>query len=609
VERTTGRAAAIADYGLLGDCHGAALVSRDGSVDWWCPPRFDAPSIFGRLLGPEAGHWTIRPAGAYTASRRYLPGTMVMETEFLTDSGVLLLTDALALGSGEREHQVGLASPHMMLRRVEAARGQMEVIVEVVPRPEYGLVEPHFTRTAAGWSIAGGADRLLLSSGVDLTMGNGCAAGTFTLQAGESTVFALQHHTSAAPAPPAPDGAAALEDTIAGWQSWSAMHQGYHGPYQEQVDRSSLVLQALTYRPTGAVAAAPTTSLPEEPGGEANWDYRFGWLRDGSLTLKALWVAACPDEAQEFFDWVASSAGASGEGRLPIMFGVGGEHDLTEHSLDHLPGYVGSRPVRVGNDAWDQKQLDVLGEVLECAWILRDQLGDLPAQTRAFLAAVADRAAATWHERDSGIWEGREGTRDYLTSKLMCWVALDRAVKLADRLGAAGRVSDWEAERDQIRAAILERGWDGEAKAFTGAFGSDHLDAGVLLMPVMGFLPADDERVLATMDAIERDLATGALVQRWTNAGDEGAFIICSYWLATARAMAGQLGRAREIFEEVTGYANDLGLLAEEIDSRSGALIGNFPQGLSHIGLINAAWAIAEAERTHSEQPRAGDAG
>ncbi|WP_458115661.1 glycoside hydrolase family 15 protein [Arthrobacter sp. D2-10] len=598
-----GKTSAISDYGLLGDCQGSALTSRDGSIDWWCPPRFDAPSVFGRLLDPEAGHWIIRPIDEYTVTRRYLVGTMVLETEFQCDGGELRLTDALGLGRGERGHEVGHGSPHMLLRRVEVTHGTVEFEVEVSPRPEYGLITPHFVETPTGWEISGGANRLTLTAGLRLTAGDGSVGGTFTLEAGQAAVFALRHRDAAVGSPPpAAEGTAELEDTIAAWRSWSEMHQGYRGAYRDQVHRSALVLQALTYSPTGAVAAAPTTSLPEEPGGSANWDYRYGWLRDGSLTLKALWVAACPDEAQQFFDWITTSAGVLGEGHLQIMFGVGGEHDLTEHELGHLAGYAGSRPVRAGNDAWDQKQLDVLGEVFECAWVLRDQLGNLPAETRNFLVAVADRAAETWQESDSGIWEGREGTRDYVTSKLMCWVALDRALKLADRLGAAQKAPAWQRERERVRAAILDKGWDSSTKAFTGAFGSDHLDAGVLLMPIMGFLPADDDRILATLETVERELTTANLIQRWTGSGDEGAFIICSYWLAEARAMAGQPEQAREIFDAVTRYANDLGLLSEEIDIRDGSLIGNFPQGLSHIGLINAAWAITQAEHSQTGQ-------
>ncbi len=392
------------------------------------------------------------------------------------------------------------------------------------------------------------------------------------------------------------DGVASLEDTIDGWTSWSEQHQGYQGPYRDHVRRSALVLQALTYQPTGAVVAAPTTSLPEVLGGEANWDYRFAWLRDGSFTLKALWVAACPDEGQRFFDWMASSVGRLGDHPVPVMLGVAGEHDLTEHQLDHLQGYAASAPVRVGNDAWAQNQLDVLGEVLESAWVLRDQLeDDLPPELAEFLRSLADRAAATWHETDAGIWEGRQGERHYLASKVMCWVALDRAVKFAGRIGSDDDVRRWAAARDDIRTAILTRGWSDSVQAFTGAFESDHLDAAALLIPLVGFLPADDERVVATLDAIERELGDGPLVRRWTGVDDEGSFLICSYWLAQARAMAGQVAHAREIFEGVTAYANDLGLLSEEVERSDGSLLGNFPQGLSHIGLINAAWAIAQA--------------
>jgi GH15 family glucan-1,4-alpha-glucosidase len=593
--------ASIADYALLGDCQGAALVSLHGSVDWWCPARFDAPSVFSRVLDPGAGHWSVRPPGDWAVNRRYVEDTMVVQTDFSTGSGLLRLTDALILGPGERGHGIGYGSPHVLVRHLEAVRGEVDVELELAARPEYGLVTPQLTPTPVGIDVGGGADRLLLTGDQPLEIEAGQVTARFCLRDSETAVFVLQHRRSVDPASNAPDGRAALRDTVAGWQSWTRLHQGYQGLYREEVTRSGLVLQALTYQPTGAVTAAATTSLPEEVGGQANWDYRFGWLRDGSFTLKALWVAACPDEGQRFFDWIAASAGPIGDGHVPIMFGVGGEHDLTEHRLDHLAGYAESRPVRVGNDAWTQNQLDVLGEVLECAWVLRDQLGELPPTTATLLCTLADQAARRWQEPDAGIWEGREGQRHYLTSKLMCWAALDRAVKLADRLGGEADVARWEAAREDVRAAILDRGWDESVKAFTGAFGSDHLDAGVLLMPIVGFLPGDDERVVATLDAIEQNLSRGALVQRWTGSGNEGAFIISSYWLAAGRALAGQVDRAKEIFETVTGYANDLGLLSEEIDMRDGALLGNFPQALSHIGLVNAAWAITQADGPHEQ--------
>ncbi|WP_330438260.1 glycoside hydrolase family 15 protein [Micromonospora sp. NBC_00821] len=589
--------AKISDYALLGDCHSAALVSSDGSVDWWCPPRFDAPSVFAQLLGATGGFWSIRPLGRYTTSRHYLDGTMVLRTEFQTQSGVLRLTDALSLGAGERGHRIGYTSPHVLLRQVEVVAGVVEVAVEIAARPEYGLVSPMVAETPMGIEISGGADRLVLTADRDLAVDGSLVTGQFTLAAGDSAVFSLHHRRAADPLTVPLDGRAALRDTIAGWQSWDGIHQDYQGAYREAVRRSALVLQSLTYQPTGAVIAAATTSLPEDVGGEANWDYRFGWLRDGSFTLKALWVAACPDEAHRFFDWMAASLGSvDAEDHVPIMLGAGGERDLTEHTLEHLDGYQGSRPVRIGNDAWQQKQLDVLGEILECAWVLRDELTDLSPAAADLLRSLADRAAATWREPDAGVWEGREGHRHYLTAKLMCWVALDRAVKLAGTLGAQAQVPHWSQAMKEIHAAILTDGWSTSAGTFTGAFGSDHLDAGVLIMSIIGFLPGDDSRVLATLDTIRRELGRDGLMQRWTGAGSEGAFIVCSYLLVQALALAGEIDEAKQIFENVTDRANDLGLLSEEIDLRDESLIGNFPQALSHIGLINAAWAIDQVE-------------
>jgi GH15 family glucan-1,4-alpha-glucosidase len=593
----------ISDYALLGDCHGAALVSSAGSVDWWCPPRFDAPSVFGRLLDPAAGHWRIAPTDTSAVSRRYLEGTMVMETDMVTDRGTIRITDALLLGAGEREHEVGHGSPHVLVRRIEGLRGEADVDLELLVRPEYGLVMPSLTAEDGRVDLAGGADRLTLTCDrpVQLQPERGAVVASFPVVEGDTLVLTLHHRQAAEPTGPLLDGAAALTDTVAGWRSWTAAHAGYEGPHRDQVMRSGLVLQALTYRPTGAVMAAATTSLPEVPGGQANWDYRFGWLRDGSFTLKALWVAACPDEAERFFDWMAQSCGPLDGRDAPVMLGAGGEHDLTERTLDHLAGFGDARPVRVGNDAWTQKQLDVYGEVLECAWVLRDQLELTSPSTQRLLRALADRAAETWEQRDAGIWEGREGDRHYVTSKVMCWVAVDRAVRLADRIGATDRLERWESAREQISEAVLRDGWDEGRAAFTGAFGSSDLDAGVLLIPLVGFLDATDPRVLSTLDVVEEELSRGGLVQRWTGSGDEGAFVICSYWLAAARAMADQVERAREIFDAVTGHANDLGLLAEEIDLATGALLGNFPQGLSHIGLVNAAWEITKAERRRSD--------
>jgi len=401
---------------------------------------------------------------------------------------------------------------------------------------------------------------------------------------------------------PAIDVGVEIENARLGWSSLSAMHRTYDGPYVEQVRRSALVLQALTYQPTGAVIAAATTSLPELEGGGNNWDYRFVWLRDLSLTVRALWVAACPDEAQRLFHWLARANGGQWLDGQPvqIMYGVEGERDLTEHELDHLEGFHGSRPVRIGNDAWRQKQHDVLGEIVDAVYLMRDEPNLFSPVVARMVSAMADEAAASWREPDAGMWEARDQERDYLSSKVMCWVALDRAVKLASRLGEFANVASWEIARDEVRKAVLDRGWCEEVGAYTGAFESDQLDASVLLMPLVDFLPASDERMRATIEVVARDLVAGGLVHRW--AGDDNGFIICTYWLVECLARAGETARAVELFERTTGYANDLGLLAEEADPATGELWGNFPQAFSHVGLINAAWSLAEAERSRRQE-------
>ncbi|MCA4135637.1 glycoside hydrolase family 15 protein, partial [Arthrobacter sp. M4] len=368
------------------------------------------------------------------------------------------------------------------------------------------------------------------------------------------------------------------------------------------VAASGRVLQALTFAPTGAIVAAPTTSLPEETGGSRNWDYRYTWIRDASMTLQALWVAACPDEAGRFFSFMAE-AGASQlhTGDLQIVYGIGGQRDLSERELDHLPGWAGSAPVRVGNAAWRQRQIDVYGELLGAAARLPETLADLEPETRSFLADVADAAAARWQDADQGIWEIRGEPRHFLHSKLMCWVALDRAVALADILQAENRVDHWKHTRAQIAAAIRDNGWNEQVGAYTQAFGSEQLDASSLMLSITGFLPGDDPRMLATIEAVQRDLTDGrGLVYRYRATdglpGQEGTFLLCTFWLAHALALAGQPGQAREVFARAAAHANDLGLLAEEVAPDSDELLGNFPQAFSHIGLVNAAWAITQAE-------------
>ena len=603
----------IADHAIVSDCHSVALVDRGGSVEWLCWPRVDAASVFGRILDADGGHWSIAPsaaAGEARIERRYLDETMVLETTFTTSSGTITLTDALATGAGERGHQLGHRSPRLLVRRVTGVSGSVEVASEVVARPEYGLVVPVVTPVDGGVHLQGGPAVMVLSSPVPLEHRDGRVTARFTVAKGDVVAFGLHHRSTEEPAPRVwsqDELHRRLDGTVATWRSWSHLHQRYDGPWSDLVSHSGRVLQALTFAPTGAIVAAATTSLPEEAGGGRNWDYRYSWVRDASFTIEALWVAACPDEANAFFDYMATSAAAQVErgGDLQIMFGVGGEHDLTERELPHLAGWRDSRPVRVGNGAWDQRQLDVYGELLNAAARLPDVLARTGEGTRRFLANLADAAAARWQEPDQGIWEVRGGLQHFLYSKLMCWVALDRAIALADVLGATSRVGGWAQARDEIAAALLTQGWSDDAKAFTQALGGPDLDASVLMMPIVGFVDPRDPRMLATLDAIEQRLTDGrGLVYRYLApdglGGSEGTFLLCTFWLAQARALAGQVEQATAVFERAIAHVNDLGLMAEEVDPHTGELLGNFPQAFSHIGLINAAWAISQAQ----DQPR-----
>ncbi|MBT2530621.1 glycoside hydrolase family 15 protein [Arthrobacter sp. ISL-48] len=596
----------IANYGVLSDCRSAALVSASGSVDWLCFPRFDSPSVFGRILGDDAGYWSIRPAAPHSSTRRYLGPTMVLETVHTTAAGTVTVTDALVLGEGSRGHELGAGAPGTLLRHVACTDGEVEMEVTFAPRPEYGLVRPLLEDTATGIFVHGGADVMAFSTPVPFDFEGGQAQAKPVLRTGDVLGFAL-HHRNAGPVPPPfwsqEEIARRLEDTLEGWDSWSQLHQSYDGPWQDLVASSGRILQALTFYPTGAIVAAPTTSLPEVVGGTRNWDYRYTWIRDASMTLQALWVAACPDEAGKFFQFLASAAAGrlSNGDDLQIMYGIGGERDLSERELAHLPGWCDSAPVRVGNGAWDQRQLDVYGELLDAAAALPEYLNDLEPGTRHFLADAADAAASRWQSTDQGIWEVRGAPRHYLHSKLMCWVAVDRAISLAGILNAEERVPYWIQTRAQLAGSILLNGWNETAHAYTQAYGSEDLDASALMLSIVGFVAADDPKMLATIDAIEDRLTDSrGLVYRYQAddglTGKEGTFLLCTFWLAHALALAGQNRRARTVFERAAGFATDLGLLAEEVAPDSSELLGNFPQAFSHIGLVNAAWAIRTAE-------------
>ncbi|GIJ76436.1 Glucoamylase (glucan-1,4-alpha-glucosidase), GH15 family [Micromonospora phaseoli] len=596
----------IGEHGFLANGRSAVLVDRAGSVNWWCPQRFDGPSVFARLLDDDAGHWSIRPAGHFTTERSYVEGTLVLRTVFATGHGRMALTDALALEPGARGHDIGLRSPHVLARFVEGLAGEVPVRLHYRPRFEYGRVTAYLNDHNGIIDASAGACRLSLRGDVPLSCHQGDATANFTVRAGETYRFTLGHAPTYDSGPPAlPDADQVITNAVAGWRSWADLHHDqYDGLFGDQVRHSAIVLQGMTYQPSGAIIAAATTSLPEQPGGARNYDYRFVWLRDFSLTLQALWRAACPDEVDRHFAWVAHATGRISDAPVPIMYGVQGERDLTEHHLDHLTGYAHSQPVTVGNDAWKQRQSDVLGEVLDAAWLMRHYLDPMTPDVRQLLHDLADQAVLDWHRPDSGMWESRDTERHYVSSKVQCWTALDRAVRFGRRLGDQSDVARWAAARDDIRNAVLTRGWNDRLGTFTGAFDSDHLDASVLIMPLVGFLPADDPRMRSTVRVVERELSHKGLLRRWD--GDPAGFVICSFWLVTCLALAGEVERAERLFRQLAGRANDLGLFAEQIDPATGAHLGNFPQAFSHIGLINAAGRLSEAvyRRDAADKPR-----
>ena len=587
----------VGDYALLSDSQSAAMVDRSGSIDWWSVPRFDSPSVFSRLLDPGAGHFSIRPNGPFTAARRYLPDTFVLETTFETDTGRVRLIEALALEPGARSHAIGMRAPHALVRVVEGVDGHVPMRLELVPRFEYGLTVPHFRRRDRGIVALAGADELHLQSDVPMEVVDGQARAGFEVNAGGRQTFVLRHSRAFGQMrDDLPQAETLLRETVAGWTSWVEDHDTYDGPDRDLVRRSALVLQGLTYQPSGGVIAAATTSLPEIIGGSANWDYRFVWLRDLSLTMRALWVAACPSEVGRHLELIWRALGDEREAPVQIMVGVNGERDLSERELGHLRGFRNSRPVRVGNEAWSQRQFDVLGEIIDAAHLMRNELAELSGEIRELIHGFADRAARDWREPDAGMWEARDRERQYTSSKVMRWVALDRAIDLADRLGDDLDTGMWRRAREELRSDILEHAWHAEVGAFTGAYGSDELDASVLLLPMVGFLPATELRMRATIEAVRRELTDGPHVHRW--ADDPNGFIICGFWLAQCLHLLGDREGARRQFHDLAALANDVGLLAEMADPKTGELIGNIPQAFSHVGLINTAWRLSQPAET-----------
>lgn len=576
----------IQDYGLIGDCHTAALVGRDGSIDWLCFPDFDSPACFAALLGaPGHGRWLVAPATPVrNTRRRYRPGTLILETEFETDTGAVRVTDCMPVADGRRD----------VLRVVEGLRGRVAMRMELIIRFDYGSIVPWVRHTDGALLATAGPDTLELHSDVDVHGENMTTVAAFGVDEAERRFFSLNFRPSHEATQSAIDPVTALAAAEGYWREWSSRCT-YQGPWRDAVVRSLITLKALTFAPTGGIVAAPTTSLPEHPGGLRNWDYRYCWLRDATFTLNALLAAGYQDEAVAWREWlVRAVAGAPGD--LQILYSITGRRRLDEYTVDWLPGYRDSAPVRVGNAAWAQFQLDVYGEVMDTLHLAR--AAGLEPDLTAWKIQLAMLASleSKWLEADEGIWEVRGPRRHFTHSKVMAWVAFDRAIKDAEAHGLDGPVDRWRQVRDAIHAEVCARGFDARRNSFVQSYDSPHLDASLLLIPQVGFLPPDDPRVRGTVAAVERDLVTDGLVLRYsTETGvdalppGEGAFLPCSFWLADCLILTERRAEGVALFERLLALSNDLGLLAEEYAPETGAMLGNFPQALTHMALVNTA--------------------
>jgi GH15 family glucan-1,4-alpha-glucosidase len=600
----------ISDYAIIGDCRSAALISRQGSIDWLCVPRFDSPSVFGALLDPvSGGTFRVAAAGAASVARRYIGETNVLETTFTTATGVLRLTDAMPVADEATKART-LWPDHEILRCLECVSGEVDVDVVFAPRPDYarspGLLRPGPSRTLL---CEHGPLVMALRSDVPLMLSaDRCtASGRSTMSAGTRAVIGLAFADGLPLVLPAAGEHAwsLVAQSIAWWENWAAQLT-YDWRYRDAVLRSALALKLLTFAPSGAMVAAATTSLPEQIGGIRNWDYRYCWLRDASLTLRALVDAGFAEEAEAFLSWLLHATRMT-QPRLQILYNVWGESDLPESELSHLAGYADSRPVRIGNDAAGQLQLDVYGEVVDAAFIYTQNGGTLDRTTGRMLVGLGRTVCAIWRQPDEGIWEPRSGRRQNTQSKVMCWVALDRLIALHDEGHITGSIDGFAAARDAIRTEIESRAWNPDLQSYTAAFEGGTVDAVLLRMSISGYADPKGSRMCQTIARIREHLGEGGYLYRYREEDGlpqgEGAFLICSFWLVEALARAGLLDEAAAELERLIAAANDVGLLAEEIDPASGALLGNFPQAFSHVGLINAAETLAACSGAPQMQP------
>jgi GH15 family glucan-1,4-alpha-glucosidase len=583
----------IENYALVGDCHTAALVGSDGSIDWLCLPRFDSGACFAALLGgPEHGRWLLAPASKATqVRRRYRGDTLILETEFDTEEGSVLVIDFMSL-SDERWD---------IVRIVEGLRGRVGMRMELGVRFDYGSIVPWAHQSRGILSLTAGPDTLELSASVPVEGENMHSIAEFCVNAGERESFVLNYRPSHLGIGAAVDAEQELTATEDRWVEWSGRCT-YRGPWRSAVVRSLITLKALTYKPTGGLIAAPTTSLPEWPGGARNWDYRYCWLRDATFTLNALLLAGYEEEAAAWREWLLRAVAGSPDD-LQILYGVTGVRRLDEYEVPWLPGYEKSVPVRIGNAAAKQFQLDVYGEVMDTLHLAR--LAGLPPEPEAWQVQVAllKFLEAHWERPDEGLWEVRGPRRHFTHSKVMAWVAFDRAIKDAEQDGLEGPIARWREVREAIHAQVCEKGFDSRRNSFVQSYESAYLDASLLLIPQVGFLPAEDPRVLGTIAAIERDLVAGGLVLRYSTAtqvdglpAGEGTFLPCSFWLADCYLLTGRREEGRALFERLLALSNDVGLFAEEYDPRAKRMLGNFPQALTHMALVNTARLLSMPE-------------
>jgi GH15 family glucan-1,4-alpha-glucosidase len=591
----------IEDYALIGDCFTAALVSREGSIDWLCLPRFDSAACFAALLGsPDHGRWLLAPDGPVRViRRRYREGTLVLETEYETDNGVVVVTDCMP---------VRVQAPDLV-RVVEGKRGQVRMRMELVLRFDYGSIIPWVQRIDGGISAIAGPDRIVLITPVPLHGEGFTTVSEFTVTAGQREAFTLIWHPSHQEMPAPIDPWWAILGTEHWWRAWSNQCT-YRGPWRDAVVRSLITLKALTYMPTGGIVAAPTTSLPEQLGGVRNWDYRYCWLRDATFTLLSLLKTGYLEEAHAWRNWLMRAiAGRPAE--TQIMYGLAGERRLPEFELAWLPGYEGSRPARIGNAASHQFQLDVYGEVIDALYTARthglEPLADAWSNGKALIEFVEK----AWHLPDEGIWEVRGPRRHFTHSKVMAWVALDRAVKAVEHFGREGPTEQWKQARDAIHAQVCREGFNTELGSFVQSYGSKELDASLLMIPLVGFLPAKDPRVRGTVEAIERGLMIDGFVARYLThesvdglPAGEATFLPCTFWLADNLHLLGREAEARKLFERLLGLCNDVGLISEEYDPRTGRLLGNFPQAFTHVGLVNTALNLSPVPGPADTRPK-----